>query len=190
MVAWNVQASYSMLLLAPVQCLQHPTRNLYPRRMHHNLAYHSDLHDYFPLHTSSSVLCALLTPASLCSARPWFIFSLRSQSCCCLCSRWPVLDFARVKNLLLWPCSCSVSCTSFSTSCFLLCYATFVHHWLTRSCSVCAASIVVLIVAINLNAKTTEMSRDVKGVIIWAGTESYLAIISCEYFRNPKWPAF
>ncbi|KAH8622073.1 hypothetical protein IG631_23179 [Alternaria alternata] len=55
---------------------------------------------------------------------------------------------------------------------------------------VCAASIVVLIVAINLNAKTTEMSRDVKGVIIWAGTESYLAIISCEYYRDPKTPVF
>ena len=149
-----------------------------------------------------AILCFYLRLFSVSNIRPgiyilgactiiWLtIRTLRSQSCCCLCSRWPVLDFARVKNLLLWPCSCSVSCTSFSTSCFLLCYATFVHHWLTRSCSVCAASIVVLIVAINLNAKTTEMSRDVKGVIIWAGTESYLAIISCEYFRNPKWPAF
>ncbi|KAG9191440.1 hypothetical protein G6011_09528 [Alternaria panax] len=43
---------------------------------------------------------------------------------------------------------------------------------------VCAASVVVLIVAINLDSKTTEMSRDVRGVVIWAGTESYLAIIS------------
>ncbi|KAL1798061.1 hypothetical protein ACET3X_004667 [Alternaria dauci] len=43
---------------------------------------------------------------------------------------------------------------------------------------VCAASIVVLIVTINLDGKSPEMTRDVKGVIIWAGTESYLAIIS------------
>ncbi|RYO36296.1 hypothetical protein AA0113_g9526 [Alternaria arborescens] len=56
---------------------------------------------------------------------------------------------------------------------------------------VCAASIVVLIVAINLNAKTTEMSRDVKGVIIWAGTESYLAIISsCLPITRPVFRKF
>ncbi|CAN9166963.1 unnamed protein product [Alternaria sp. RS040] len=56
---------------------------------------------------------------------------------------------------------------------------------------VCAASIVVLIVCINLNAKTTEMSRDVKGVIIWAGTESYLAIISsCLPITRPVFRKF
>ena len=46
--------------------------------------------------------------------------------------------------------------------------------------SVCAASIVVLVVAINFDSKTTEMARDIRGVAIWAGTEAYLAIISCE----------
>ncbi|KAL6362485.1 hypothetical protein LRP88_03767 [Fusarium phalaenopsidis] len=43
---------------------------------------------------------------------------------------------------------------------------------------VCAASIIVLVEAITLNPKTTEMAKDIKGVIIWAGTEAYLAIIS------------
>ncbi|KAH7074047.1 hypothetical protein FB567DRAFT_188135 [Paraphoma chrysanthemicola] len=43
---------------------------------------------------------------------------------------------------------------------------------------VCAASIVVLVKAIKFNSKTTEMARDIKGVIIWAGTEADLAIIS------------
>ncbi|KAH7120726.1 hypothetical protein EDB81DRAFT_914525 [Dactylonectria macrodidyma] len=43
---------------------------------------------------------------------------------------------------------------------------------------VCAASIIVLVEAITLDPKTTEMARDIKGVIIWAGTEAYLAIIS------------
>ncbi|RBR06895.1 hypothetical protein FVER53590_11209 [Fusarium verticillioides] len=43
---------------------------------------------------------------------------------------------------------------------------------------VCIASIIVLIEAINLNLNTTEMARDIRGVIIWAGTEAYLAIIS------------
>ncbi|KAH7205154.1 uncharacterized protein BKA55DRAFT_668881 [Fusarium redolens] len=43
---------------------------------------------------------------------------------------------------------------------------------------VCAASIIVLVEAINLHPHTTEMARDIRGVIIWAGTEAYLAIIS------------
>ncbi|RSM00240.1 hypothetical protein CDV31_011861 [Fusarium ambrosium] len=43
---------------------------------------------------------------------------------------------------------------------------------------VCVASIIVLVEAITLNPKTTEMAHDIKGVIIWAGTEAYLAIIS------------
>ncbi|XEV05978.1 hypothetical protein FSHL1_011265 [Fusarium sambucinum] len=43
---------------------------------------------------------------------------------------------------------------------------------------VCIASIIVLYEAFTLNPKTTEMARDIRGVIIWAGVESYLAIIS------------
>ncbi|KAF1913377.1 hypothetical protein BDU57DRAFT_504528 [Ampelomyces quisqualis] len=43
---------------------------------------------------------------------------------------------------------------------------------------VCAASIVVLVQAITLDSHTTELAKDVKGVIVWAGTEAYLAIIS------------
>ncbi|KAF4341847.1 integral membrane protein [Fusarium beomiforme] len=43
---------------------------------------------------------------------------------------------------------------------------------------VCVASVIVLIEAERLNPKTTEMARDIRGVIIWAGTEAYLAIIS------------
>ncbi|GKU04238.1 integral membrane protein [Fusarium langsethiae] len=43
---------------------------------------------------------------------------------------------------------------------------------------VCIASIIVLYEAFTLDPKTTEMARDIRGVIIWAGTESYLAIIS------------
>ncbi|KAH7309898.1 hypothetical protein B0I35DRAFT_87549 [Stachybotrys elegans] len=43
---------------------------------------------------------------------------------------------------------------------------------------VCIASIIVLYEAITLNPATTEMARDIRGVIIWAGSEAYLAIIS------------
>ncbi|KAH7189604.1 uncharacterized protein B0J16DRAFT_117627 [Fusarium flagelliforme] len=43
---------------------------------------------------------------------------------------------------------------------------------------VCIASIIVLYEAFTLDPTTTEMARDIRGVIIWAGTESYLAIIS------------
>jgi hypothetical protein len=43
---------------------------------------------------------------------------------------------------------------------------------------VCVASIIVLIEAYTLDPKTTEMARDIKGVIIWAGTEANLAITS------------
>jgi hypothetical protein len=63
---------------------------------------------------------------------------------------------------------------------FLPCYTVLIGNRLIHSYSVCAASIVVLVQAITLNSQTTEMARDVKGVIIWAGTETYLAIISCE----------
>ncbi|CAJ0554972.1 Ff.00g134850.m01.CDS01 [Fusarium sp. VM40] len=43
---------------------------------------------------------------------------------------------------------------------------------------VCGASITVLVEAITLDPKTREMARDIKGVIIWAGVEANLAIIS------------
>lgn len=58
-------------------------------------------------------------------------------------------------------------------------YASLAGTRLTLLSSVCAASVVVLVQAITLNPNTTEMGHDVKGVIVWAGTEAYLAIISC-----------